>query len=68
MGISCALLMRRQYGGWQSLSYDQYLWEAQLVNFVVEVVEARPMIMVGNSIGGGLSVGAASSLGSKICQ
>jgi len=50
------------------LSYTQYLWEAQLVDFAVDVMEAQPMIMVGNSIGGGLSAGAAASLGSKICQ
>jgi pimeloyl-ACP methyl ester carboxylesterase len=31
-------------------------------------MEATPMIMVGNSIGGGLSAGAAASLGKKICK
>lgn len=50
------------------LSYTQYLWEAQLVDFAVEVMEATPLVMVGNSIGGGLSAGAAASLGSTICQ
>ena len=50
------------------LSYTQYLWESQIVDFAVEIMEAAPMIMVGNSIGGGLSAGAAASLGKKICK
>ena len=50
------------------LSYTQYLWESQIVDFAVEIMEATPMIMVGNSIGGGLSAGAAASLGKKICK
>mmetsp|Transcript_16745 Transcript_16745/g.25305 ORF Transcript_16745/g.25305 Transcript_16745/m.25305 type:complete len:760 (+) Transcript_16745:146-2425(+) len=50
------------------LSYTQYLWESQLVDFAMEVMDASPMIMVGNSIGGGLSAGAASTLGKDICQ
>lgn len=50
------------------LSYTQYLWEAQLVDFAVEVMEAVPMVMIGNSIGGGLSAGAAASLGKDICK
>eukprot|EP00531_Pseudo-nitzschia_arenysensis_P005969 CAMPEP_0116122142 /NCGR_PEP_ID=MMETSP0329-20121206/4059_1 /TAXON_ID=697910 /ORGANISM="Pseudo-nitzschia arenysensis, Strain B593" /LENGTH=870 /DNA_ID=CAMNT_0003615975 /DNA_START=96 /DNA_END=2708 /DNA_ORIENTATION=- len=50
------------------LSYTQYLWESQLVDFAMEVMEAVPMVMVGNSIGGGLSAGAAASLGTKICR
>ncbi len=50
------------------LSYTQYLWESQLVDFAMEVMEAVPMVMVGNSIGGGLSSGAAASLGTKICK
>jgi len=28
------------------LSYTQYLWEAQLVEFAVEVMKAKPMVMV----------------------
>ena len=28
------------------LSYTQYLWEAQLVDFAVEVMEAVPLVMV----------------------
>lgn len=28
------------------LSYTQYLWESQLVDFALEVMEATPMIMV----------------------
>jgi len=50
------------------LSYTQYLWESQLIDFATEVMEAVPMVMVGNSIGGGLSAGAAASLGKKICR
>jgi len=50
------------------LSYTQYLWESQIVDFAVEVMEAKPLVMVGNSIGGGLSAGAAASLGKKICK
>ncbi|KAL7538957.1 hypothetical protein ACHAXR_012494 [Thalassiosira sp. AJA248-18] len=50
------------------LSYTQYLWEAQLVDFAVEVMEAVPLVMVGNSIGGGISAGAAASLGKDICK
>jgi len=50
------------------LSYTQYLWESQIVDFAVEVMEATPLVMVGNSIGGGLSAGAAASLGKKICK
>jgi pimeloyl-ACP methyl ester carboxylesterase len=51
-----------------SLSYTQYLWEAQVVDFCVEVMEAAPVVLVGNSIGGGLSAGAAASLGKDICK
>ena len=29
-----------------SLSYTQYLWESQIVDFAVEVMEATPMVMV----------------------
>lgn len=50
------------------LSYTQYMWESQLVDFAIEVMESIPMVMVGNSIGGGLSAGAAASLGKKICR
>merc|ERR1712238_488916 len=50
------------------LSYTQYLWESQIADFAVEVMEARPMVMVGNSIGGGLSAGAAASLGKEVCE
>lgn len=28
------------------LSYTQYLWESQLIDFVIEVMEAAPVIMV----------------------
>ena len=49
------------------LSYTQYLWESQIVDFVLEIMEATPTILVGNSIGGGLSCGAAATLG-DICQ
>lgn len=47
------------------LSYTQYVWEAQVVDFVLEVMEATPMVLVGNSIGGGISAGAAKSLQSS---
>eukprot|EP00587_Corethron_hystrix_P001888 CAMPEP_0113306580 /NCGR_PEP_ID=MMETSP0010_2-20120614/5773_1 /TAXON_ID=216773 ORGANISM="Corethron hystrix, Strain 308" /NCGR_SAMPLE_ID=MMETSP0010_2 /ASSEMBLY_ACC=CAM_ASM_000155 /LENGTH=774 /DNA_ID=CAMNT_0000161273 /DNA_START=426 /DNA_END=2750 /DNA_ORIENTATION=+ /assembly_acc=CAM_ASM_000155 len=50
------------------LSYTQYLWESQIIDFSMEVMEAQPMVLVGNSIGGGLSAGAASSLGNDICR
>jgi len=43
------------------LSYTQYLWEAQIVDFVREKIK-QPVVLVGNSIGGGLSAGAASTL------
>lgn len=49
------------------LTFTQYLWESQIVDFAVEVMEATPLVMVGNSIGGGLSAGAAASLGG-ICR
>mmetsp|Transcript_30853 Transcript_30853/g.65009 ORF Transcript_30853/g.65009 Transcript_30853/m.65009 type:complete len:625 (-) Transcript_30853:460-2334(-) len=50
-----------------ALSYTQHLWEAQIVDFVMEVMEGRPVVLAGNSIGGGLSAGAASNLG-PICR
>lgn len=49
------------------LSYTQYLWEAQIVDFVVEVMQGTDVVLCGNSIGGGLSAGAAESLG-PLCQ
>merc|ERR1712151_502017 len=50
------------------LSYTQYLWESQIVDFAAEIMEATPMVMVGNSIGGGISAGAAASLGKGVCK
>ena len=44
------------------LTYTQHLWEAQIADFVVDVLEAAPTVLVGNSIGGGLSAGVASNL------
>ena len=44
------------------LSYTQHLWEAQLFDFALEVMGARPFIAVGNSIGGGLAAGLAANL------
>lgn len=44
------------------VSYTQYLWEAQIADFAVEVMGGVPLILAGNSIGGGLSAGAAASL------
>ena len=49
------------------VSYTQYVWEAQIVDYVLEVMEARDVVLVGNSIGGGLSAGASAYLGS-ICK
>lgn len=49
------------------LTYTQYVWEAQVVDFVREVMEGRPTVLVGNSIGGGLSAGASATLG-DLCQ
>ena len=49
------------------LSYTQHLWEAQIVDFIVEVLDGAPFVIVGNSIGGGLSAGVASNLRS-ICR
>jgi pimeloyl-ACP methyl ester carboxylesterase len=46
------------------LSYTQYLWEAQIIDFAREVMGGRDLVLVGNSIGGGLSAGAAAGLGS----
>lgn len=48
------------------LSYTQYLWEAQIIDFVREVVRG-PVVVAGNSIGGGLSAGAAPCLG-RLCR
>lgn len=45
------------------LSYTQYVWESQLVDFALEVMGAQPLVLVGNSIGGGLAAGAAATLG-----
>jgi len=45
------------------LSYTQYVWEAQIVDFVREVMDSRDVILVGNSIGGGLGAGAAATIG-----
>jgi len=50
------------------LSYTQYLWESQIVDFAVEVMEAAPVVLVGNSIGGGMAAGAAASMGQDICK
>jgi len=48
------------------LSYTQYMWEAQIIDFVREVV-GGPVVLAGNSIGGGLSAGAAPGLG-NLCR
>ena len=48
------------------ISYTQYTWEAQLVDFAVEVLEGAPVVLAGNSIGGGLVAGAASTLGEQV--
>uniref|UniRef100_A0A7S2G9D9 AB hydrolase-1 domain-containing protein n=1 Tax=Octactis speculum TaxID=3111310 RepID=A0A7S2G9D9_9STRA len=44
------------------VSYTQHLWEAQIGDFVLEVLRGRPFVIAGNSIGGGLSCGVASNL------
>ena len=48
------------------ISYTQYTWEAQIVDFAVEVLEGVPIILAGNSIGGGLVAGAAATLGEQV--
>lgn len=48
------------------ISYTQYTWEAQIVDFAVEVLEGAPVILAGNSIGGGLVAGAAATLGEQV--
>jgi len=49
------------------LTYTQHLWEAQLVDFTLEVMGGRPFVVAGNSIGGGLASGLASNLRS-LCK
>lgn len=59
-------------------SYTQYTWESQIVDFANEVVlvddggsgssAVDGVVLVGNSIGGGVSAGAAATLGSKRCR
>ena len=44
------------------LSYTQYVWESQIVDFVAEVMGGRDVVLAGNSIGGGLSAGASASI------
>jgi pimeloyl-ACP methyl ester carboxylesterase len=41
----------------------QYVWESQVVYFAAEVMQGRPLVLAGNSIGGGLAAGAAATLG-----
>ena len=48
------------------LSYTQYVWEAQVVDFAREVMGGRPLVLCGNSIGGGLSAGASATLGDQV--
>ena len=43
----------------------QYLWEAQIVDFAREVLGGADVVLCGNSIGGGLSAGAAATLGEQ---
>lgn len=43
----------------------RYVWEAQVVDFAREVMQGSPLVLCGNSIGGGLSAGAAATLGSQ---
>ena len=50
------------------LSYTQYVWEAQIVDFAREVMGSAPLVLVGNSIGGGLSAGASATLGDGVCK
>ena len=50
------------------LSYTQYVWEAQIVDFAREVMGGAPLVLVGNSIGGGLSAGASATLGEDVCK
>jgi len=47
------------------LSYTQHLWEALVADFCCEIANADEggVVLVGNSIGGGISAGAAANLG-----
>ena len=49
------------------LTFTQYVWEAQVVDFAREVMGSGPLVLVGNSIGGGLSAGASATLGELCC-
>ena len=49
------------------LSYTQHLWEAQVADFALEVMGGRPVVLVGNSIGGGISAGVAGNL-KPVCR
>ena len=44
------------------LSYTQHLWEAQVADFALEVMGGRPVLLAGNSIGGGIAAGVAANL------
>ena len=53
------------------LSYTQYVWESQIVDFVHDVMGSaceacNGLVLGGNSIGGGLSAGASATLGSLV--
>ena len=50
-----------------ALSYTQHLWEAQVADFALEVMGGRPLVLGGNSIGGGISAGVAGNL-APICR
>ena len=50
------------------VSYTQHLWEAQVVDFVVDVMRpTKGVVLIGNSIGGGIAAGAAANLKS-LCR
>jgi pimeloyl-ACP methyl ester carboxylesterase len=44
------------------ISYTQHVWEAQVCDFAIEVMGGRPLVVAGNSIGGGIAAGAAANL------
>jgi len=51
------------------LSYTQHLWEHQIECFAREIIlsKHKKVILVGNSIGGGLSAGVSANLGRDKC-